>query len=146
MLNIEKVIDEYNENVLEDKIVEELRKEFQSKLHDGEEDTKIEVSTNADYMRVLDGTEDNIDTGVLTVASTLDSDDSYTTISTTIEDYATIKEHDQRRKVIFNKRELLESLGLYELATTYPSDSTVELKVTIVGRDCDRYGHPIDID
>lgn len=129
MLNIDKIIDEHNDTILEDKIVEELRREFQSKLHKGE-DTKI----------------DNIDTaeGIISAVSTL-PEEAFISIDTTTR-ICNIKEHDQKRKIIFNKRELLEGLGLYELAATYPSDSTVELKVTVVGRDCDDLGHPIDFD
>ena len=127
MLNIDKIIDEHNDTILEDKIVKELRKEFQAKLH---EDTKI----------------DNIDTaeGTISAVSTL-SEEAFISVDTTTR-ICNIKEHDQKRKIIFNKRELLEGLGLYELAATYPSDSTVELKVTVVGRDCDDLGHPIDFD
>lgn len=136
MLNIDKIIDEHNDTILEDKIVEELRKEFQAKLH---EDTKID---NIDYYRTID----NIDTaeGTISAVSTL-PEETIISVDTTAR-ICNIKEHDQKRKIIFNKRELLEGLGLYELAATYPSDSTVELKVTVVGRDCDDLGHPIDFD
>lgn len=136
MLNIDKIIDEHNDTILEDKIVKELRKEFQAKLH---EDTKID---NIDYYRTID----NIDTaeGTISVVSTL-PEEAIISVDTTTR-ISNIKEHDQKRKIIFNKRELLEGLGLYELAATYPSDSTVELKVTVVGRDCDDLGHPIDFD
>lgn len=129
MLNIDKIIDEHNDTILEDKIVKELRKEFQAKLHEGE-DTNV----------------DNIDTaeGTISVVSTL-PEEAIISVDTTTR-ISNIKEHDQKRKIIFNKRELLEGLGLYELAATYPSDSTVELKVTVVGRDCDDLGHPIDFD
>lgn len=129
MFNIDKIIDEHNDTILEDKIVKELRKEFQAKLHEGE-DTKI----------------DNIDTaeGTISAVSTL-PEEAFISVDT-ITRISNIKEHDQKRKIIFNKRELLEGLGLYELAATYPSDSTVELKVTVVGRDCDDLGHPIDFD
>lgn len=136
MLNIDKIIDEHNDTILEDKIVKELRKEFQAKLH---EDTKVD---NIDYYRTID----NIDTaeGTISAVSTL-PEETIISVDTTTR-ICNIKEHDQRRKIIFNKRELLEGLGLYELAATYPSDSTVELKVTVVGRDCDDLGHPIDFD
>ena len=136
MLNIDKIIDEHNDTILEDKIVEELRKEFQAKLH---EDTKVD---NIDYYRTID----NIDTaeGIISAVSTL-PEEAFISVDTTTR-ICNIKEHDQKRKIIFNKRELLEGLGLYELAATYPSDSTVELKVTVVGRDCDDLGHPIDFD
>lgn len=132
MLNIDKIIDEHNDTILEDKIV----KEFQAKLH---EDTKID---NIDYYRTID----NIDTaeGTISAVSTLPEGTIMSIDATTR--ICNIKEHDQKRKIIFNKRELLEGLGLYELAATYPSDSTVELKVTVVGRDCDDLGHPIDFD
>ncbi len=138
MLNIDKMIDEHNDTVLEDKLVEELRKEFQSKLHEGE-DNKVD---NTDYYRVID----NIDSaeGIISAVSTL-PEDTFISVDTTTR-ICNIKENDQKRKIIFNKRELLEGLGLYELAATYPSDSTVELKVTVVGRDCDDFGHPIDFD
>ena len=136
MLNIDKIIDEHNDTILEDKIVKELRKEFQAKLH---EDTKVD---NIDYYRTID----NIDTaeGTISAVSTLPEEAIISVITTTR--ICNIKEHDQKRKIIFNKRELLEGLGLYELAATYPSDSTVELKVTVVGRDCDDLGHPIDFE
>ena len=136
MLNIDKIIDEHNDTILEDKIVKELRKDFQAKLH---EDTKVD---NIDYYRTID----NIDTaeGTISAVSTL-PEEAFISIDTTTR-ICNIKEHDQKRKIIFNKRELLEGLGLYELAATYPSDSTVELKVTVVGRDCDDLGHPIDFD
>ena len=136
MLNIDKIIDEHNDTILEDKIVKELRKEFQAKLH---EDTKID---NIDYYRTID----NIDTaeGTISAVSTL-PEEAFISVDTTTR-ICNIKEHDQKRKIIFNKRELLEGLGLYELAATYPSDSTVELKVTVIGRDCDDLGHPIDFD
>lgn len=132
MLNIDKIIDEHNDTILEDKIV----KEFQAKLH---EDTKVD---NIDYYRTID----NIDTaeGTISAVSTL-PEEAFISVDTTTR-ICNIKEHDQKRKIIFNKRELLEGLGLYELAATYPSDSTVELKVTVVGRDCDDLGHPIDFD
>ena len=136
MLNIDKIIDEHNDTILEDKIVKELRKEFRAKLH---EDTKVD---NIDYYRTID----NIDTaeGTISTVSTL-PEEAFISVDTTTR-ICNIKEHDQKRKIIFNKRELLEGLGLYELAATYPSDSTVELKVTVVGRDCDDLGHPIDFD
>ena len=136
MLNIDKIIDEHNDTILEAKIVEELRKDFQAKLH---EDTKVD---NIDYYRTID----NIDTaeGIISAVSTL-PEEAFISVDTTTR-ICNIKEHDQKRKIIFNKRELLEGLGLYELAATYPSDSTVELKVTVVGRDCDDLGHPIDFD
>ena len=136
MLNIDKIIDEHNDTILEDKIVKELRKEFQAKLH---EDTKVD---NIDYYRTID----NIDTaeGTISAVSTL-PEETFISVDATTR-ICNIKEHDQKRKIIFNKRELLEGLGLYELAATYPSDSTVELKVTVVGRDCDDLGHPIDFD
>ena len=136
MLNIDKIIDEHNDTILEDKIVKELRKEFRAKLH---EDTKVD---NIDYYRTID----NIDTaeGTISAVSTL-PEEAIISVDTTTR-ISNIKEHDQKRKIIFNKRELLEGLGLYELAATYPSDSTVELKVTVVGRDCDDLGHPIDFD
>ena len=136
MLNIDKIIDEHNNTILEDKIVKELGKEFQAKLH---EDTKVD---NIDYYRTID----NIDTaeGTISAVSTLPEEAIISVDATTR--ICNIKEHDQKRKIIFNKRELLEGLGLYELAATYPSDSTVELKVTVVGRDCDDLGHPIDFD
>ena len=136
MLNIDKIIDEHNDTILEDKIVKELRKEFQAKLH---EDTKVD---NIDYYRTID----NIDTaeGTISAVSTLPEEAIISVDATTR--IRNIKEHDQKRKIIFNKRELLEGLGLYELAATYPSDSTVELKVTVVGRDCDDLGHPIDFE
>ena len=136
MLNIDKIIDEHNDTILEDKIVKELGKEFQAKLH---EDTKVD---NIDYYRTID----NIDTaeGTISAVSTLPEEAIISVDATTR--ICNIKEHDQKRKIIFNKRELLEGLGLYELAATYPSDSTVELKVTVVGRDCDDLGHPIDFD
>ena len=134
MLNIDKIIDEHNDTILEDKIV----KEFQAKLHE-DEDTKVD---NIDYYRTID----NIDTaeGTISAVSTL-PEEAFISVDTTTR-ISNIKEHDQKRKIIFNKRELLEGLGLYELAATYPSDSTVELKVTVVGRDCDDLGHPIDFD
>ena len=134
MLNIDKIIDEHNDTILEDKIV----KEFQAKLHEGE-DTKVD---NIDYYRTID----NIDTaeGTISAVSIL-PEEAIISVDTTTR-ICNIKEHDQKRKIIFNKRELLEGLGLYELAATYPSDSTVELKVTVVGRDCDDLGHPIDFD
>ena len=136
MLNIDKILDEHNDTILEDKIVKELRKEFQAKLH---EDTKVD---NTEYYRTID----NIDTaeGTISAVSTL-PEEAFISVDTTTR-ICNIKEHDQKRKIIFNKRELLEGLGLYELAATYPSDSTVELKVTVVGRDCDDLGHPIDFD
>ena len=136
MLNIDKIIDKHNDTILEDKIVKELRKEFRAKLH---EDTKVD---NIDYYRTID----NIDTaeGTISALSTL-PEEAFISVDTTTR-ISNIKEHDQKRKIIFNKRELLEGLGLYELAATYPSDSTVELKVTVVGRDCDDLGHPIDFD
>ena len=136
MLNIDKIIDEHNDTILEDKIVKELRKEFRAKLH---EDTKVD---NIDYYRTID----NIDTaeGTISAVSTL-PEEAFISVDTTTR-ICNIKEHDQKRRIIFNKRELLEGLGLYELAATYPSDSTVELKVTVVGRDCDDLGHPIDFD
>ena len=134
MLNIDKIIDEHNDTILEDKIV----KEFQAKLHEGE-DTKVD---NIDYYRTID----NIDTaeGTISAVSTL-PEETFISVDATTR-ICNIKEHDQKRKIIFNKRELLEGLGLYELAATYPSDSTVELKVTVVGRDCDDLVHPIDFD
>ena len=136
MLNIDKIIDEHNDTILKDKIVKELRKEFQAKLH---EDTKVD---NTEYYRTID----NIDTaeGTISAVSTL-PEEAFISVDATTR-ICNIKEHDQKRKIIFNKRELLEGLGLYELAATYPSDSTVELKVTVVGRDCDDLGHPIDFD
>ena len=136
MLNIDKIIDEHNDTILKDKIVKELGKEFQAKLH---EDTKVD---NIDYYRTID----NIDTaeGTISAVSTLPEEAIISVDATTR--ISNIKEHDQKRKIIFNKRELLEGLGLYELAATYPSDSTVELKVTVVGRDCDDLGHPIDFE
>ena len=136
MLNIDKIIDEHNNTILEDKIVKELGKEFQAKLH---EDSRVD---NIDYYRTID----NINTaeGTISAVSTL-PEEAFISVDATTR-ISNIKEHDQKRKIIFNKRELLEGLGLYELAATYPSDSTVELKVTVVGRDCDDLGHPIDFE
>lgn len=143
MLNIDKVIDKYNDNVLEDKIVEELRKEFQSKLHEGE-GTKAEVSTDVNYFRVLDDTDNDISESTITTTSTLDSSDLYTTISSnSIEDYAVIKEYDQVRKVKLDKNELLRKLGFENLASNDREE--IELTVVVEGRDCDKYGNPINI-
>ena len=136
MLDIDKVIDDFNNSELKDKLVEEMTKEQLKKIFND----KLNEPVNEDYYRVLDG-EDTAE-GTISTVSTLPEGTIMSIDATTR--VCNIKEHDQRRKIIFNKRELLESLGLYELAATYPSDSTVELKVTVVGRDCDDLGHPID--
>lgn len=97
MINIDKVIDDYNENELPKKIDEALN-----------------------YYQVLD----NINTpeGVITTTS---NEITYA-----------IKENDQHRTIIFDREELLAALAI-------PSEK-VELKVTVLGRDCDNTGHPID--
>ena len=94
MLNIDKIIDEHNDTILEDKIVKELGKEFQAKLHECE-DTKVD---NIDYYRTID----NIDTaeGTISAVSTL-PEETFISVDTTTR-ISNIKEHDQKRKIIFN--------------------------------------------
>ena len=108
MINVDKIIDEYNETKLEDKIKEELEKK----------------QNNADYYRVLDGTE--IPEGTLTVSE--------------YQPTYYIVEYDQRRVIKFNANDLLSQLNLPLL----PEDKEVELKVTVKGRNCDNAGNPIN--
>lgn len=141
MIDIDKVINEFNDTTLEDKLnkemtKEQLRKEFQSKLHEGE-DTKEESS--ADYFKVIKDGEDNITldgSTITTTYTTLNSDEliSYDFPTRT----SCIKEADQVRKIKI-KREDLERILNSE-------DEEVELKVYIEGRDCLYSGHPINED
>lgn len=108
MLNIDKVIDDYNETKLEDKIKEEIEKK----------------QNNADYYRVLDGTE--IPEGILTVSE--------------YQPTYYIVESDQKRTIMFNANDLLSILNLPLL----PEDKEVELKVIVKGRNCDNTGKPIN--
>ena len=103
MIDIDKVIDDYNKNELPKKL----------------EETKL------NYYQVLDNIEDTKE-GVLSIAST------YT---------PTIVENDQIRTVRINKNELLHKIGI-ELE--FPEDEYIELKVTVLGRECDIQGHPIN--
>ena len=134
MINIDKVIDEYNETLEERIAKEQLKQQFESKLKEGTNDT-INVSTadsNISFYQVLDenGNPQEIPSSITTVAS-------YGEITT-----PTIKETDQTRIIKFMANDLLNALGLPERNT----DREIELKVKVIGRDCDKYGHPINID
>ena len=81
--------------------------------------------TKLNYYQVLDNIEDTQE-GVISIASTCNP---------------TIVENDQIRTVRINKNELLHKLGI---EFDFPEDDYIELKVTILGRECDIHGHPID--
>lgn len=99
---------------LDDVIDEYNEKELPKKIE--------EAQTN--YYQVLDNVKDTQD-GVMSIAST------YTPV---------IREVDQIRTVRINKNELLHKLGI-ELE--FPEDEYIELNVTVLGRECDIYGHPM---
>ena len=142
MINIDKVIDEYNET-LEERIAKELYGDiiytyWQEKIKNDNpnitEDT-ITVSTadsNISFYQVLDenGNPPEIPSSITTIAS-------YGEITT-----PTIKETDQTRIIKFMANDLLNALGL----PPGDKDRKIELKVKVVGRDCDKYGQPINID
>ena len=135
MINIDKVIDEYNETLEERIAKEQLKQQFESKLKDGTKNDTITVSTadsNISFYQVLDenGNPSEIPSGITTIAS---YEDAFTPI---------IKENDQTRIIKFMVNDLLNALGLPERNT----DREIELKVKIIGRDCDKYGQPINID
>ena len=135
MINIDKVIDEYNETLEERIAKEQLKQQFESKLKDGTKNDTITVSTadsNISFYQVLDenGNPSEIPSGITTIAS---YEDAFTPI---------IKENDQTRIIKFMVNDLLNALGLPERNT----DREIELKVKILGRDCDKYGQPINID
>ena len=135
MINIDKVIDEYNE-ALEERIAkEQLKQQFESKLKESTKNDTITVSTadsNISFYQVLDenGNPQEIPSSITTIAS---YEDAFTPI---------IKENDQTRIIKFMTNDLLNALGLPERNT----DREIELKVKIIGRDCDKYGQPINID
>ena len=118
MLNIDKVIDDYNETVLEAKIKDEFSR-------------KARQSEN--YYKVLDDSDINLDTSE--ISTSILSTASY--IST-----PTIVEADQVRRVIINKKELLEALGIENSINN--NQEEIELKVIVKGRDCDNTGKPIN--
>lgn len=118
MLNIDKVIDDYNETVLEAKIKDEFSR-------------KARQSEN--YYKVLDDSDINLDTSE--ISTSILSTASY--IST-----PTIVEADQVRRVIINKKELLEALGIENLINN--NQEEIELKVIVKGRNCDNTGKPIN--
>ena len=118
MLNIDKVIDGYNETVLEAKIKDEFSR-------------KARQSEN--YYKVLDDSDINLDTSE--ISTSILSTASY--IST-----PTIVEADQVRRVIINKKELLEALGIENSINN--NQEEIELKVIVKGRDCDNTGKPIN--
>lgn len=118
MLNIDKVIDDYNETVLEAKI----KDEFSRKAHQSE-----------NYYKVLDDSDIALNTNE--ISTSILSTASY--IST-----PTIVEADQVRRVIINKKELLEALGIENLINN--NQEEIELKVIVKGRNCDNTGKPIN--
>ena len=111
MINIDKVIDEYNDTLDERIAKEQLKQQFESKLKDGTKNDTITVST-------------------------ADSNISFYQV------FTPIKENDQTRIIKFMANDLLNALGLPERNI----DREIELKVKVVGRDCDKYGQPINID
>lgn len=135
MINIDKVIDEYNETLEERITKEQLKQQFESKLKESTKNDTITVSTgdsNISFYQVLDenGNPQEIPSSITTIAS-------YGEITT-----PTIKETDQTRIIKFMANDLLNALGLPERNI----DREIELKVKIIGRDCDKYGQPINID
>ena len=135
MINIDKVIDEYNETLEERITKEQLKQQFESKLNEGTKNDTITVSTadsNISFYQVLDenGNLQEIPSSITTIAS---CEGAFT---------PTIKETDQTRIIKFMANDLLNALGL----PPRDEDREVELKVKIVGRDCDKYGKPINID
>ena len=135
MINIDKVIDEYNETLEERIAKEQLKQQFDSKLNEGTKNDTITLSTadsNISFYQVLDehGNPPEIPSSITTIAS---YEDAFTPI---------IKENDQTRIIKFMTNDVLNALGLPERNT----DREIELKVKIIGRDCDKYGQPINID
>lgn len=135
MINIDKVIDEYNETLEERIAKEQLKQQFESKLNEGTKNDTITVSTadsNISFYQVLDenGNSQETPSSITTIAS---YEDAFTPI---------IKENDQTRIIKFMTNDLLNALGL----PSRDEDREVELKVKIIGRDCDKYGYPINID
>lgn len=118
MLNIDKVIDDYNETVLEAKIKDEFSR-------------KARQSEN--YYKVLDDSDINLDTSE--ISTSILTTTNY--IST-----PTIVEADQVRRVIINKKELLEALGIENSINN--NQEEIELKVIVKGRNCDNTGKPIN--
>ena len=101
---------------------EELKKEFNEKLK--EADTKL--SSSVDYYQVLDSKEE---------ASILKGLTENTYVST-----VSLKEKDQVREVEIELNELKKVLGL---PFDEEANTPVKLRVTVLGRDLDQYGHPI---
>ena len=120
MLNIDKVIDDYNETVLEAKIKDEFSR-------------KARQSEN--YYKVLDDSDSDIALNTNEISTSILSTASY--IST-----PTIVEADQVRRVIINKKELLEALGIENSINN--NQEEIELKVIVKGRNCDNTGKPIN--
>lgn len=122
MINIDKIIDDYNETILEDK----LKEEFNKKLN---EDTSTQQDESLNYYRVLDNNEEP---SIISTTSTI-----------TLDSYPSIVENDQVRVIQINKKQLLLALGLDEMVSTN-SDDIIELTVKIKGRECDSFCNPIN--
>ena len=74
MINIDKVIDEYNETLEERIAKEQLKQQFESKLNEGTKNDTITVSTadsNISFYQVLDenGNPPEISSSITTIAS-----------------------------------------------------------------------------
>ena len=124
MINIDKIIDDYNETILEDKLKEEFNKKLNEDIN-----TSTQQDESVDYFRVLDNEEEPSIIST-TYASTLDS-------------YPSIVENDQVRIIQINKNQLLLALGLDKFVSTN-SDDNIELTVKVKGRECDSHCNPIN--
>ena len=124
MINIDKIIDDYNETTLKDKIKEEFNKKLNEDINTSTQEDRL-----VDYFRVLDNEEEP------SIIST--------TYNSTLDSYPSIVENDQVRIIQINKNQLLLALGLDNLVSTN-SDEVVELLVKIKGRECDSSCNPIN--
>lgn len=117
MLNIDKVIDDFNEN--------ELPK-------------KIEEAQSNYYQVINDGSSNVISNGEITASSftTLKSDDIYSIDFQQMNNC--IKEQDQVRHIKIHKEDLLKALESEE--------DIIDLKVFIEGRECNNIGNAINDD
>lgn len=105
---------------------EELKKEFNEKLK--EADTKL--SSSVDYYQVISEEKDS---------SMFDGLIETEYATTMIQPM--LKEKDEHKEIEVELNELKKLLGL---PFDDEANEPVRIKVTVIGRDLDQYGHPID--
>lgn len=136
MINIDKVIDDFNENELPKKVVDYYQVIDDKEIPKGE--TTVSSTNGESYTINL---SDNKGISCMEIPSE-GLNTNITTINTTdLYEYA-IKEHDQVRTIKFKANSLLEQLNLPLLE----EDKDIELKCLIEGRNCDRYGNAVNVD